>query len=116
MNKVENVNYYYNQDRRALYERWKNPGDITSFKNIRDVNQAYTPMTSRFIQEENSLTLESVHVQYEFMDGWIKRFGLGNLKIFASMRDAFYLSSIRSERGTDYPYAKTIEAGLSLNF
>ena len=116
MNKVENVNYYYNQDRRALYERWKNPGDITSFKNIRDVNQAYTPMTSRFIQTENSLTLESVHLQYEFMDGWIKRFGLGNLKIFASMRDAFYLSSIRAERGTDYPYAKTIEAGLSLNF
>lgn len=115
-NKVESVNYYYNQDRRALYERWKQPGDITSFKNIRDVNQAYTPMTSRFIQTENSLTLESVHVQYEFMDGWIKRFGLSNLKVFASMRDVFYLSSIRAERGTDYPYAKTIEAGISLNF
>ena len=112
-NKVENIDYYYNQDRRALYGRWKQVGDIVSFKDVRDYNPS--PMTSRFIQEENTLTLESVHLEYQFMDGWIKRLKLGNLKFFVDARDLFRLSTIKAERGTSYPYARTIEAGLSFN-
>ena len=112
-NKVENIDYYYNQDRRALYDRWKQAGDIVSFKDVRDYNPS--PMTSRFIQEENTLTLESVHLEYQFMDGWIKRLKLGNLKFFVDARDLFRLSTIKAERGTSYPYARTIEAGLSFN-
>lgn len=115
MNKVENVDYNYNQDRRALYERWTKPGDVVSFKNIRDVNPS--PMSSRFLQTERTLSLESVNIQYEwFQNSWIRHLGLGSLKVFAQMRDVFRLSTIKAERGTSYPYAKTIEAGLSLNF
>ena len=36
-NKVENLSedlMYYNVDRRALYDRWKQPGDIARFKAI----------------------------------------------------------------------------------
>lgn len=113
-NKVENVDYNYNQDKRALYERWQKPGDVTPFKNIRDVNAS--PMSSRFIQKERTLSLESVNLQYEWMEGWIKRLHLSSLKVFVSMRDVFRLSTIKSERGTSYPYAKTINAGVSLNF
>lgn len=114
MEKVENVDMYYNQDKRALYERWHEAGDIRRFKNIRDVNAS--PMSSRFIQTENVLALESLHVEYEFMDGWIENVGLGNLKFFFSMRDVFRASTIRAERGIDYPFARTMEAGLSFNF
>ena len=114
MNKVENINYYYNQDKRALYERWQEPGDVVAFKNIRDANTS--PMSSRFIQTENTLTLESIQLGYEWFDGWIERAHLGSCKVFVSMRDAFRLSTIRAERGTEYPYARTLEAGLSLNF
>ena len=114
-NKVENIDFYFNQDRRALYERWHKAGDIVPFKDVRDQNPS--PMTSRFIQNEKTLTLESVHLEYQFFsDSWIKRLGLGSLRIFADARDLFRLSTIRAERGTKYPYARTIEAGISLNF
>lgn len=114
-NKVENIDFYFNQDRRALYERWHKAGDIVPFKDVRDQNPS--PMTSRFIQNEKTLTLESVHLEYQFFsDSWIKRLGLGSLRVFADARDLFRLSTIRAERGTKYPYARTIEAGISLNF
>lgn len=112
-NKVENIDYNYNQDRRALYDRWKQPGDIVAFKDVRDYNPS--PMTSRFIQNEKTFTLESVHLEYQFMDGWIKKLKLGNLKFFVDARDLFRLSTIKAERGTSYPFARTIEAGMSFN-
>ena len=113
-NKVENISVSglnKNQDKRALYERWQNPGDKVRFKDI--ANAASTPMSSRFIQKENVLSMESVYVGYE---GWIKKIGLSNLKIQASMRDVFRASTIKSERGTLYPFARSLELGLSFNF
>ena len=115
--KVENISeeqIYYNQDKRALHDRWKQPGDKAKFKSIKD-NSA-TPMSSRFVQTENVLTLESIYVGYEFYDGGIKKLGLSSLKIQASMRDVFRASTIRSERGIAYPFARSMEAGLSFNF
>lgn len=112
-NKVENIDYYYNQDRRALYDRWHQAGDVVAFKDVRDYNPS--PLTSRFIQKEKTLTLESVHLEYQFFDGWIKKLHLGNLKFFVNARDLFYISTIRAERGTSYPFARTIETGLSFN-
>ena len=116
-NKVENISMYglnKNQDKRALYERWQKPGDIAKFKDI--ASAATTPMSSRFVQEENSLALESVYIGYEFFDGWIKKLGLSSLKFQASMRDVFRASTIKSERGISYPFSRSIEAGLSFNF
>lgn len=116
-NKVENISVSglnKNQDKRALYERWQNPGDKVRFKDI--ANAASTPMSSRFIQKENVLSMESVYVGYEFYEGWIKKIGLSNLKIQASMRDVFRASTIKSKRGTLYPFARSLELGLSFNF
>ena len=115
--KVENISrsdLNKNQDKRALYERWQEEGDIVRFKNIASAET--TPMSSRFVQEENVLTLESVYLGYEFYDGWIKKLGLSSLKFQVSMRDVFRASTIRSERGISYPFARSIEAGLSFNF
>ena len=116
-NKVENISkndLNNNQDKRALYERWQKEGDIVRFKNIASAET--TPMSSRFVQEENVLTLESVYVGYEFYDGWIKKLGLSSLKFQVSARDVFRATTIRSERGISYPFARSIEAGLSFNF
>ena len=115
--KVENISrsdLNKNQDRRALYERWQKEGDVVRFKDIASAET--TPMSSRFVQEENVLSLESIYVGYEFYDGWIKKLGLSSLKLQWSMRDVFRASTIRSERGISYPFARSMEAGISFNF
>ncbi len=115
--KVENIStngLNKNQDKRALYERWKEPGDIVRFKDI--ASAASTPMSSRFVQREDVLALESLYLGYEFYDGWIRKVGLSSLKVQVSMRDVFRASTIRSERGISYPFARSLEAGISFNF
>ena len=116
-NKVVNISrsdLNKNQDKRALYERWQEVGDIVHFKDI--ASAASTPMSSRFVQTENVLTLESLYLGYEFYNGWIEKLGLSSLKLQFSMRDVFRASTIRSERGISYPFARSMEAGLSFNF
>mgnify|MGYP003054900013 CR=1 FL=1 len=115
--KVENISrsdLNKNQDRRALYERWQKEGDVVRFKDIASAEA--TPMSSRFVQRENVLSLESIYVGYEFYDGWIKKLGLSSLKLQWSMRDVFRASTVRSERGISYPFARSMEAGISFNF
>ena len=114
-NKVENISndqLIYNQDKRALYNRWQKPGDKAQFKNI--ANSTSTPMSSRFVQKDNSLSLESLRVGYEFDSELVRKWGLGSLRLNAYMNDIFRLSTIRQERGTSYPFARSVSFALSL--
>ncbi len=114
-NKVENIsinNVENNQDRRALYERWKNPGDIAQFKAIAITGS--TPISSRFVQDENTFSGESINLGYEFRGkNWLDRAKLSNLRLSAYMNDIFYTSTVKRERGIDYPFTRSIS--LSLN-
>ena len=113
-NKVENIsttNVNYNQDKRALYERWQQPGDIAQFKDIADHNS--TPMSSRFVQKDNTLTLESFQIGYEFDPAFARKLGISGLRLNAYMNDIFRISSIKEERGTDYPFARSVSFALS---
>ena len=117
--KVENISrgsvITKNQDKRALYERWKQPGDQSEFKAISIT--ATTPISSRFIQQENTLSLESVSLAYDFKDSfWIKSLGLTNLRLTGYTNDIFRLSTIKRERGISYPYARSVSFSLSANF
>jgi len=131
-NKVENIEWNTmvnnNQDKRALYSRWKEIGDIAQFRKIQlnDWNLAgnnalgiteETLPSSRFVQKENSLNLESASIGYEFRSKlWMQRARLSNLRITGYMNDIFRISTVRRERGIDYPYAKSISFSLSANF
>lgn len=113
-NKVENIsssNLIYNQDKRALYDRWQKAGDVAQFKNIAD--QSTTPMSSRFVQKENTLTLESFQIGYEFDPGFAKKLGISGLRVNAYMNDIFRISTLKEERGTDYPFARSVSFALS---
>lgn len=112
--KVENISttaINYNQDKRALYDRWQKPGDIAQFKNIAD--QSTSPRTSRFVQKDNTLTLESVQIGYEFNPDFARKLGISGLRLNAYMNDIFRISSIKEERGTDYPFARSVSFALS---
>ena len=114
-NKVENISasqLIYNQDKRALYDRWQKPGDKAQFKNI--ANSLSTPMSSRFIQKENTFSLESFRVGYEFGPDVAQKFGASSLRLNAYMNDIFRLSTVKMERGISYPFARSISFSLSL--
>lgn len=116
-NKVENISragLRENQDKRALYDRWQNPGDIAKFKRISltDVTQ----MSSRFVEDDNSLALESFRVGYEFENDRIRKIGLQSLRVNAYMNDIFRISSIKAERGIEYPFARSVSFSVSASF
>lgn len=76
-NKVENISeedLTKNQDKRALYDRWKKPGDYAQFKGISLTES--TQMSSRFIQKNNYITLESIRIGYEFEGKWMEQLGI----------------------------------------
>ncbi len=113
-NKVENISagsLSNNQDRRALYDRWQKPGDVAQFKNI--ANSQYTPMSSRFVQTDNSLSLESLRIGYEFSPEVAKKMGLNTLKLSGYMNDIFRLTNIKQERGTSYPFSRSVSFALT---
>jgi len=119
-NKVENIQESqidFNQDRRALYGRWQNPGDLSSFKGISLTS--YTPMSSRFVQRENVLSGESFSLGYEFRKGkhqWVQAAGLQTLRLTAYANDIFRMSNVRTERGLTYPFARNISFSINARF
>lgn len=118
--KVENISYNdlsFNQDKRALELRWKQPGDIAQFKGISLTD--YTPISSRFVQKERIITGESISVGYELTPAtasWLKPVHLQNLRFSAFMNNIFRLSNIVSERGIDYPFANTVSFSINASF
>ena len=119
-NKVENITFkdlIYNQDRRALYDKWKEPGDVAKFVTISAKANIITPATSRFVQKENMLSAESIRVSLDFSrDKWIKALKLSELKFSIYMNNIFNISTIKQERSTAYPFARAIYCNISTRF
>ena len=115
--KVENISenaLQYNQDKRALYDRWQKPGDVSKYKSI-SLTDA-TPMSSRFIADENTLSGESISLGYETQAKWLHRIGASSMTIRGYMNDIFRISTVKNERGLDYPFARTVAFSLGLTF
>ena len=117
-NKVENISdvqVKYNQDKRALYDRWQKPGDIAKFKRIDDTST--TNMSSRFIADDNTLELSTVSVGYETTAGkWLQSIGASSFNVRIYGNNLFRLSTIKEERGIDYPFSRRISASVGIRF
>lgn len=112
--RVEGANPKQNADERVFNDRWKKPGDYAKYRNIADYS---TPQqTSRFVQVNNYLTLQSLSVAYEFTPWQIRKLGLTRMRLELLTNDLFYLSSIKRERGLDYPYARSVEMSVRFSF
>lgn len=122
-NRIENITTgaftNYNQDKRALYDRWQKPGDYAKYRRISSTvrsDETY-PMTDRYVQRENTLSGESISVGYEFGEQkWLKAVRLQNLSLRANMNDIFRCSTIKAERVTDYPFARTVSFSVNMTF
>ena len=105
----------YNQDKRALYDRWQKPGDKARFKRIDDTNS--TNMSSRFIEKENTFSCNSINIGYRTSTAeWLKYIGASAFSFTAYMNDIFRISSIKEERGTSYPFERSVSFSIGLNF
>lgn len=116
-NKVENISttsLIYNQDKRALYDRWQKPGDISQFKGISV--RSTSPISSRFVEKDNHFDGESFNVSYRMVGPWLKNLGIQTLNLTAYANEIFRIETIKSERGTSYPYARTVAFSLNASF
>ncbi len=116
-NKVENIsstNLIYNQDKRALYERWQKPGDVSQFKAISLTGS--TPMSSRFVEEDTHFVGESFSAGWRVSNGWVRKLKMQSLGINLYVNDIFRIESVKSERGIDYPFSRSASISLNASF
>jgi TonB-linked SusC/RagA family outer membrane protein len=120
-NKVENLGIVTTQggvlpnlDRRALYDRWQKPGDIAQFTSITQYNA--NPISSRFVEKDNHIIGESFNLSWRSSAQWIRSLHLQSLGATFYLNDIFRLESVKSERGLDYPFARSASFSLNVSF
>ena len=114
VDRVENANVGLNVDKRIYNAVWKKPGDRVDF--------SYNPYrltkpSSRFVQDLNELRLSSLNVGYDFRHcAFLKKSRLQQLKASFYMDDVFRASTVKTERGLTYPFARTFSFSLQATF
>lgn len=121
VDKVQDVDPRYNVDKRAFEDRWQKPGDKVRFaaftQDLNGINlEAYTRPTSRFVEDYNYLELATLNIGYEFGTAKLQKIGIKRLKAMFYMNDVFHASSVKQERGIDYPFARNFSIGLQARF
>ncbi len=125
VDKVENASLKGNVDKRVYDGRWRNPGDLKPYKTLgnrwveeeNEYKDEKTQATSRFVQDRNELSLSSLRVGYDFWKhNFIKKIAMERLRIEFYMNDVFMLSSIKTERGTAYPFARSFNFAIQATF
>ena len=112
ISKVEGSNPYYNADQRVFDDRWKQPGDVVLYKNIADSSRP--EQTTRFAEQEYTLSLGSLNLSYEFSDKVCKSMHVRNMRTGINFTDILRFSSVKIERGTDYLYSQGFEFYLNV--
>ncbi len=119
VSKVESADAYGdNVDLRVLTDRWMKPGDLAMFKaaSSNRGNPNVSRATDRFVQVENMIAGTSVEISYEVPQNILRKWGLGRTNFALGTNDLFHLSTIRQERGTSYPFARTFNFTLRTSF
>lgn len=112
--RVEGSDPHYNADRRVFDSRWAHAGDQVKYKDIAD--QSVPEHTSRFIRDEYFLNMKSLTLAYDFTPAFCQRIYLSRLRVEFLMNDVFRVSTIKQERGLEYPFARSFEFSLSAAF
>ncbi len=116
VNRVENVNIANNVDCRVLHDTWQKAGDVATYRKI-TWRPTTTYPTTRFVERNNELQFASFSCYYDFkyME-WLRKCKIERLKLSLYMNDLFRVSTVKTERGLDYPYARNFSFSLSATF
>ncbi len=125
VSRVENIDIAKNVDRRVFTGRWSEDNRNAPYKALRIrnadgtgwVEAPNTQPTSRFVQDRNELDIAALSLYYNF-HRWhfVKALGLSRLRLQFNMNDVHKFSSIKIERGTDYPFAHRMSFSLTAEF
>lgn len=118
--RVENIDGYSNLDRRIL-DSWQEPGDRAIYKKPQvssSVNSiTYTKPTTRFVQDDNELYFSSMSLGYDVQSKkLLSKMGMERLRFTFYTNELLRISSVRTERGTDYPFARNFSFSLQTTF
>lgn len=112
--KIENINPEENVDHRAFTERWKNPGDQADYIKIsRDYGYHHS---ERFVEKKNELYFSSLGFSYDINPQWVRKIGMKKLMVGVTFSDVLRLSTVKFERGTEYPYMRGFNFTISPTF
>ena len=100
----------------GIIDRWSPENPNARYKAVSDFSTTYA--TSRFVEDENTLRLNTLSLSYDLPTGWLRKMHLpfDYVSVAGYAEDLLYLSSVKRERGTDYPYARTYTFSLTLRF
>ena len=109
-----------NQDKRALHDRWQKPGDQVLFKAIDgDIYKEDTKESSRFVMDDNEFAFTTINLSYRMEASrydWLKRVGISSATIGFYMEDICRFSTVKMERGIEYPFSRQASMSLSVTF
>ncbi len=114
--KVENINPRHNCDVRAFTDRWTKPGDVKPYIDIANATGNTSVYTDRFVENDNELWLSSLYLQYNVPVTFLKKIHVQKLYVGIGTEDLFRITSAKYERGTSYPYSRSINMSASLTF
>lgn len=69
---------------RAVLNRWRKPGDVTSIPKASWGNTDNSRISTRFVEDGSYLRLKTVTLGYQLPSAWIKRVGLGQVRFYAT--------------------------------
>ena len=116
-NKTENAFLILNQDRRVLSDTWQKPGDIVPYKKLIATGEdATTNVCDAFVQKDNIFQCTNINASYTFSNEVCKKLRVKGLSLTANLSDIFYISTIKRERGTSYPFSRNPNFSLSVSF
>ncbi|WEK38124.1 MAG: SusC/RagA family TonB-linked outer membrane protein [Candidatus Pseudobacter hemicellulosilyticus] len=114
VDRVENADPRFNVDSRVFEEKWKQRGDHTFYKNIADLGT--TEVVSRFVMPDNLIELQSLYFSYDVNQQLLSRTPVRYLRASFTMNDVWRWSSVKQERGIDYPYARSFTFSIQAGF
>ena len=115
IDKVEDADKWLNVDQRVFSDRWQKPGDHAAFRGLNETG-VVNP-SSRFVQNESTFTCQNMNLTYDVVSrSFLKRIHMQALQLSANTGETFYISTVRQERGTDYPYTRQISFNVYATF
>lgn len=118
VDKIENSNIANNLDKRAGVGRWEKPGDVVRYVKFSTYG-ANTPASTRFIMDDNELRFATINLGYRMNNdkfSFLRRMNIDVLALNFTTNDIARISSIRMERGLEYPFARSYTLSMSIIF